>query len=72
MNVLLVVFFSRFEGWRGYYKGLSVNLVRVVPATIITLVVYENVAHSLLDMKKPNVIEETSTSTIKKNEKLVE
>lgn len=38
----------RYESWRGFYKGLRANLVRVVPATMITFVVYENVSHSLL------------------------
>ncbi|KAK2586400.1 hypothetical protein KPH14_010687 [Odynerus spinipes] len=37
----------RCEGWRGFYKGLSVNLTRVTPATVITFVVYENVSHFL-------------------------
>ena len=35
----------RTEGFRGFYKGLKPNLVRVVPATAITFVVYENVWH---------------------------
>lgn len=38
----------KFEGWRGYYKGLSVNLVKVTPATVLTFVVYEHVSHYLL------------------------
>ncbi|XP_051164565.1 mitochondrial folate transporter/carrier [Leptopilina boulardi] len=63
----------RFEGWRGFYKGLSMNLIRVIPATVVTLVVYENVSHLLLGLRKPNVIEGTSTNTLKNNkEKLVE
>ncbi|KAL1123647.1 hypothetical protein AAG570_002723 [Ranatra chinensis] len=33
----------RFEGARGFYKGLCPNLCRVVPATMITFVTYENV-----------------------------
>ncbi|XP_029039335.1 mitochondrial folate transporter/carrier isoform X1 [Osmia bicornis bicornis] len=37
----------RFEGWRGFYKGLSANLARVVPATVITFMVYENVSRFL-------------------------
>ncbi|XP_011879865.1 PREDICTED: mitochondrial folate transporter/carrier [Vollenhovia emeryi] len=37
----------RYEGWRGFYKGLSVNLTRVTPATVITFVVYENMFHDL-------------------------
>ncbi|CAL1681746.1 unnamed protein product [Lasius platythorax] len=37
----------RYEGWRGFYKGLSVNIIRVTPATVITFVVYENMLHYL-------------------------
>ena len=36
------------EGAIGFYKGLTPNLVRVVPATMITFVVYENLSHYLL------------------------
>lgn len=38
----------RFERWRGYYKGISMNLIRVTPATVITFVVYEHVSYYLL------------------------
>lgn len=31
------------EGWRGFYKGLGPNVVRVLPATWVTFLVYENV-----------------------------
>ncbi|KAG7189387.1 hypothetical protein KM043_017034 [Ampulex compressa] len=41
----------RCEGWRGFYKGLGVNLVRVTPATVITFVVYEHVSDYLLRYK---------------------
>lgn len=37
----------RFEGWRGFYKGLASNLLRVTPATMITFVTYENISHFL-------------------------
>ncbi|KAL0110211.1 hypothetical protein PUN28_013687 [Cardiocondyla obscurior] len=37
----------RYEGWRGFYKGLSANLIRVTPATVVTFVVYENMLHYL-------------------------
>ena len=30
------------EGWRGLFKGLTPNLLKVVPAVSITYVVYEN------------------------------
>jgi len=36
------------EGGIGFYKGLTPNLIRVVPATMITFVVYENLSHFLL------------------------
>lgn len=34
----------REEGAKGFYRGLGTNLVRVLPGTCITLVVYENIA----------------------------
>ncbi|XP_018572576.1 mitochondrial folate transporter/carrier-like [Anoplophora glabripennis] len=37
-----------YEGWRGFYKGLGTNLLRVTPATMITFLTYENVSHLLL------------------------
>lgn len=37
-----------YEGWRGFYKGLGTNLLRVTPATMITFLTYENVSHYLL------------------------
>lgn len=45
-----------FEGWRGFYKGLGTNLLRVTPATMITFVTYENVSHLLLKrgLQTPN------------------
>merc|ERR1719251_503547 len=38
----------KLEGLKGFYKGLSPNLLRVVPATMITFVVYENISFYLL------------------------
>ena len=35
------------EGWRGFYKGLGTNIVRVLPATWVTFLVYENVRYYL-------------------------
>jgi len=34
----------REEGLRGFYRGLGTNLVRVLPGTCVTFVVYENLA----------------------------
>lgn len=41
-----------FEGWRGFYKGLGTNLLRVTPATMITFLTYENIIHMLLKSNK--------------------
>ena len=32
----------------GFYKGLQPSLLRVVPATALTLVIYENMQHFLI------------------------
>ena len=32
------------DGIRGFYRGLGTNLVRVLPGTCVTFVVYENLA----------------------------
>ncbi|KAK4574468.1 hypothetical protein LTR86_001309 [Recurvomyces mirabilis] len=37
----------RGEGWRGLFKGLTPNLLKVVPAVSITYVVYENCKKAL-------------------------
>ncbi|XP_065063009.1 solute carrier family 25 member 32-like [Rhopilema esculentum] len=37
----------RNEGTKGFYKGLTPNLLRVTPACCITFVVYENLMHFL-------------------------
>lgn len=37
----------REEGWRGFYRGLGTNVVRVLPATWVTFLVYENVRYYL-------------------------
>ncbi|KEF61601.1 uncharacterized protein A1O9_03169 [Exophiala aquamarina CBS 119918] len=57
----------RNEGIVGYYKGLFPNLLRVVPSTCVTFLVYENVRWSLpglsgADDDRP--VEVTSNSTV--------
>jgi len=42
----------RNEGVSGFYKGLKPNLMRVVPATAITFVVYEQVTHHLASYRQ--------------------
>lgn len=41
----------RLNGLVGYYRGLAPNLMRVVPATAITFVVYEKTSHFLLQFR---------------------
>lgn len=36
------------ERWRGFYKGLGTNLLRVTPATMITFATYEHISHFLM------------------------
>ena len=58
------------EGLIGFYKGLTPNLLRVVPATMITFVVYENLSHFLLkrgESKKVVGIVDLSENGQKKN-----
>lgn len=43
---------SRYEGIKGYYKGIIPNLLKVTPATAITFVVYETVSNALLNRNK--------------------
>lgn len=35
------------EGWRGFYRGIIPGVVRVLPATWVTFLVYENVKYHL-------------------------
>lgn len=51
----------RQEGVFGFYKGLGPNLVRVLPSTCVTFLVYENVKWGLprlLDESKPSIKDE--------------
>ncbi|XP_027921049.1 folate transporter 1, chloroplastic-like [Vigna unguiculata] len=42
---------ARFEGIRGFYKGITANLLKNAPASSITFIVYENV----LKLLKPTI-----------------
>lgn len=59
----------RNEGPTAFYKGMSANLVRILPATCVTFVVYENVSWGLkraattrAEGKERAAVEETSVS----------
>ncbi|KAI7901094.1 mitochondrial carrier domain-containing protein [Cokeromyces recurvatus] len=43
---------SKEEGIRGFYKGLSTNLVRTVPSSAMTILTYEMIVKKLDDLKK--------------------
>ncbi|KAH8920185.1 mitochondrial carrier [Atractiella rhizophila] len=38
------------EGWRGYYKGLGVTLIRTVPSSAVTILTYELILRNLLPL----------------------
>lgn len=44
----------------GFYKGLSANLIRVTPATMITFLVYEHVSHFLLNFRSQGLDSDTT------------
>ncbi|PNF25002.1 hypothetical protein B7P43_G07954, partial [Cryptotermes secundus] len=50
----------RYEGVLGFYKGLSANLIRVTPATMITFLVYEHVSHFLLNFRSQGLDSDTT------------
>lgn len=37
----------RFEGVRGFYKGITANVLKNAPAASVTFIVYENVLNML-------------------------
>lgn len=43
---------ARYEGFRGFYKGITPNLLKNAPAASITFVVYESVLNLLHQVKK--------------------
>lgn len=45
---------ARFEGLRGFYRGITPNLLKNVPASSITFIVYENVLNFLKAARKTN------------------
>lgn len=42
---VLVIF--KEEGWRGFYKGFGINLIRTVPASALTILTYELVRNAI-------------------------
>ncbi|KAK7028227.1 hypothetical protein SK128_011428, partial [Halocaridina rubra] len=55
------------HGLIGYYKGLLPNLLRVVPATALTFVVYENTCHYLMSFRPSEEPAEEEKKTEEKN-----
>ena len=50
------------EGYRGFYRGLGTNLIRVLPGTCVTFVVYENIAHFLRTLARRRELETESSN----------
>ncbi|KAK4939903.1 mitochondrial thiamine pyrophosphate transporter [Elasticomyces elasticus] len=40
------------EGYRGWYRGLTVSLIKAAPASAVTMWTYERVLHALIDTNK--------------------
>lgn len=54
-KVMLMFYLScRFEGIRGFYRGITPNLLKNVPASSITFIVFENVLKFLKNARKSN------------------
>lgn len=51
----LVQKIKRENGWKGFYAGLRIDLIRVLPSNAITFVVYEYTKGLLLKKKKKGV-----------------
>ena len=53
MDVLRITL--RREGWRGLYKGIVPNVLRVMPQSALTFLVYETVMRNLtaFEAKRP-------------------
>jgi len=39
------------EGWRGFYAGMATSMIRAVPASVTTMLVYENVLSLLMALR---------------------
>ena len=39
------------EGWRGFYAGLGVNLIRAIPSAMTTMLTYELLQRTIHDLK---------------------
>jgi solute carrier family 25 (mitochondrial folate transporter), member 32 len=43
------------EGWRAFYAGIGVNLVRAVPAAMTTMLAYEYLQQGIKDLQAEGV-----------------
>jgi solute carrier family 25 folate transporter 32 len=46
------------ESFKGFYRGMGVNLLRTVPSSAVTLLVYEKIMQSLLRRTHPEDYDE--------------
>lgn len=50
------------QGFRGWYRGLTVSLIKAAPASAVTMYVYEQTLHSLMTTGKNDEIWEMYTA----------
>lgn len=46
--LVILQIYTKERGWRGFYRGLGANIMRVLPSTMITFVSYETTKNYLL------------------------
>lgn len=51
MHVLRITL--RREGWRGFYKGIVPNVLRVMPQSAVTFLMYETIMKRLDPLELP-------------------
>jgi len=56
----------REEGLKGFYRGMGVNLLRTVPSSAVTLLVYEKIMSSMLRITHPEDYDPETGKKVKK------
>lgn len=52
------------EGWRGFYAGLGTNLIRAVPSAMTTILTFEYLKKSLLQLQFQGQSDDSSLGTV--------
>jgi len=55
------------EGVKGFYRGMGVNLLRTVPSSAVTLLVYEKIMGTMLRITHPEDYDQETGKKVKKD-----